>query len=307
VPLLAYFEFFYHFRGVDMGFDPEYTTIFSNPSHLRTRNAINLLGFDATDWGNAPTHWQRSVYPPEMRRRISVIHEGVDTDIVKPDEDAWFRVGDRILTRKDEVVTYVARNLEPYRGFHIFMRALAEIQRRRPNCHALIVGGDGVSYGYPTLPGTTYRETMLRELKGKIDLSRTHFLGQVPYEAYLNLLQVSSAHIYLTYPFVLSWSFIEAMAAGCVMIGSNTPPVLEVLRNGVNGLVVDFFSASKIADRVDEVFEDADRMAEIRRRARQTAVEGFDLKTRQLPNWEALIGDIIAGRRPQHDFHARGA
>ncbi len=299
VPLLAYFEFFYHFRGVDMGFDPEYTTIFSQPSHLRTRNGINLLGFDAADWGHAPTHWQRSVYPPEMRRRISVIHEGVDTDFVVPDPGAWFRAGDKVLTRDDEVVTYVARNLEPYRGFHVFMRALAEIQRRRPRAHALIVGGDGVSYGYPTPPGTTYRETMLKELGGRLDLSRIHFLGQVPYEVYLNLLQVSSVHIYLTYPFVLSWSFLEAMSAGCLLIGSSTPPVLEVLQDGVNGLAVDFFSPTMIADRVDEVFESPDQMQELRDRARETAIRSFDLKTRLLPRWEKMIGDIVAGRQPQ--------
>lgn len=302
VPLLAYFEFFYHSRGVDVGFDPEFATIFGDPMHLRTRNAVNLMGFDAADWGNTPTYWQRSVYPPEMRRRISVVHEGVDTSLVRPDDDAWFRVGDQVLTRDDEVITYVARNLEPYRGFHIFMRALAEIQRRRSRCRALVVGGDGVSYGYPTLPGTTYRETMLRELDGKLDLSRVHFLGQVPYEIYVNLLQVSSVHIYLTYPFVLSWSFIEAMAAGCLMIGSNTPPVLEAIEDRINGLVVDFFSPSAIADGVDEVFEHVDRMQVLRQRARQTAQERFDLKTRQLPRWKQLISEIIAGRRPQRDL-----
>jgi glycosyltransferase involved in cell wall biosynthesis len=301
-PLLAYFEFFYHARGVDMGFDPEFSTIFGNPSHLRTRNAINLMGFDAADWGNTPTYWQRSVYPPEMRRRITVIHEGLDTNVVRPDEDAWFRIGDLTLTRDDEIITYVSRNLEPYRGFHIFMRALAEIQRRRPRCHAVIVGADSVSYGYPTLPGTTYRETMLRELRGKLDVSRIHFLGQVPYEIYLNLLQVSSVHVYLTYPFVLSWSFIEAMAAGCLIVGSSTPPVLEVLKDRVNGLAVDFFSIATLAERIDEVLDHPKRMQELRDRARETAVRDFDLKTRQLPGWEALIGDIVAGRRPALDL-----
>ncbi len=222
---------------------------------------------------------------------------------MRPDDEAWFRVGDKVLTRQDEVVTYVSRNLEPYRGFHIFMRSLAEIQRRRPRCHALVVGADSVSYGYPTLPGTTYRETMLRELAGKLDLSRIHFLGQVPYEIYLNLLQVSSAHVYLTYPFVLSWSFIEAMSAGCLIIGSSTPPVLEVLKDRVNGLAVDFFSIATIADRIDEVLDHRDRMQELRDHARETAVQYFDLKSRQLPAWEGVINDIIAGRRPNLDLN----
>lgn len=299
VPLLAYFEFFYHYKGVDIGFDPEFATIFGHPAHLRTRNAINLMGFDAADWGHTPTHWQRSVYPPEMRRRISVIHEGIDTEKAHPEPAAWLRLNNQVLTRQDEIITYVARNLEPYRGFHIFMRALPEMLRRRPRCQVVIVGGDGVSYGYPTLPGTTYRETMLRELSGKIDLGRIHFLGQIPYDIYLNLLQVSSAHIYLTYPFVLSWSFLEAMASGCLLIGSSTPPVLEVLQDRVNGLAVDFFSPKTIVDRVDEVLDHPTRMQELRDRARETVLQGFDLKRCQLPRWKSLIDDIIAGRRPE--------
>ena len=304
VPLLAYFEFFYHYRGVDVGFDPEFATIFSHPAHLRTRNAINLMGFDAADWGHTPTRWQRSVYPPEMRRRITAIHEGIDTDIAHPDPKAWIRLNHQVLSRGDEVITYVARNLEPYRGFHIFMRALPEILRRRPRSQVVIVGGDGVSYGYPTLPGTTYRETMLRELGGKLDLSRVHFLGQVPYDIYLKLLRVSSAHVYLTYPFVLSWSFLEAMASGCLLIGSRTPPVLEVLQDGVNGLTVDFFSPAMLADRVDEVLDHPDRMQALRDRARETVREGFDLKRRQLPLWQGLIDDIIEGRRPELNLNS---
>jgi len=239
-----------------------------------------------------------------MRRRISVIHVGVYTDYICPNPDVRYRAGDKVISRDDEVITYVARNLEPYRGFHIFMRALAEIQRRRPNCQAVIVGGDGVSYGYPTLPGTTYRETMLRELHGKLDLTRIHFAGQIPYDSYRALLQVSSVHVYLTYPFVLSWSFIEAMSAGCLVLGSNTPPVLEVLQDGRNGLAVDFFSPAAIADRVDEVFASRDRLEDIRRRARRTAIDDFDLKTRQLPAWDELFDDLINGRKPQSDFHA---
>jgi glycosyltransferase involved in cell wall biosynthesis len=144
-----------------------------------------------------------------------VAHEGIDTDRVKPDAEAVLSLSDgRTLTRADEVVTYVARNLEPYRGFHSFMRALPEIQRRRPRAHAVIVGGDEVSYGSKPRDGRTWRQTLLGEVGGKLDLSRVHFLGKVPYDTYLKVLQVSSAHVYLTYPFVLSWSMLEAMAAG---------------------------------------------------------------------------------------------
>lgn len=300
VPLLAYFEFFYHRNGVDVGFDPEFVSIFDEPARLRTKNAVNLMGIDAADWGHTPTRWQQSLYPPEMRRRITVIHEGINTELAAPNAAAWIRMArsGHVLTAKDEVITYVSRNLEPYRGFHIFMRALPEILRRRPRAHAIIVGGDDVSYGYPALPGTTYRERMLQEVGSRLDLDRVHFLGQVPYEVYLNILQISSAHIYLTYPFVLSWSFIEAMACGCLLIGSATPPVMEVLEDGVNGLSVDFFSPTTIADRVDEVFSRPDRLAELRAKARQTAIAQFDLKQRQLPLWERLIDDVAHERPP---------
>jgi glycosyltransferase involved in cell wall biosynthesis len=300
VPVLLYFEFYYHARDVDVGFDPEYPSHPYDAFRLRAKNALNLLSTDVADWGNSPTLWQRSVHPPEIRQRISVVHEGVDTAAIRPDPGASLSLkrDNLVLSRADEVVTYVARNLEPYRGFHIFMRAAREILRRRPRARILVVGGDSVSYGSQPPEGMTYRQLALRELPADFDLSRVHFLGQVPYEHYLKVLQVSSAHIYLTYPFVLSWSFIEAMSAGCAMIGSATPPVLEVLRDGANGLTVDFFSPRAIADRVDEVLDHPDRMAAMREAARATAVRDFDLRTKTLPRWTRLIDDLVAGRRP---------
>ncbi len=304
-PLLSYFEFFYHAHGVDVDFDPEFTSVFGDPARLRTRNAVNLMGFNAADWGHTATSWQRSLYPGDMRRRITAIHEGVDTTRVKPNPDAWLRLPghDYQLTRHDEVITYVARNLEPYRGFHVFMRALPEILRRRLRAQVIVVGGDGVSYGTPSPIGASYRDWLQQELRDRLDWARVHFLGQVPYETYLRVLQVSSAHVYLTYPFVLSWSFAEALACGCLVIGSKTAPVLEVLQDRVNGLLVDFFSGGDLADRVDEVFDHPDRLQELRNRARQTAVSRFDLTTSQLPKWERLVDDLVNGRRPATDMN----
>jgi glycosyltransferase involved in cell wall biosynthesis len=300
VPTLLYFEFYYHARNVDVGFDPEYPSHPHDAFRLRARNAVNLLSMEVADWGNAPTRWQRSVQPPEIRPRISVAHEGVDTDLIRPNPDATVTFGPETitLTRADEVVTYVARNLEPYRGFHIFMRAAREILRRRPKARILVVGGDGVSYGVRAPEGTTYRDLALREIAADCDLDRIHFLGQIPYEQHLAVLQLSQVHVYLTYPFVLSWSFIEAMAAGCAIVGSRTPPVMEVLRDGENGLAVDFFSPRAIADRVDEILDHPTRMEHLRREARATAVRDFDLKTVTLPKWLRLIDDLVAGRRP---------
>jgi len=302
VPLLANLEFYYHSTGVDVGFDPEFVSVFQDPSRLRTRNATNLLAFEAADWGHSATRWQRSLYPPEMRPRITTIHEGVDTEIVRPQRTASFNLprSDRLLTRSDEVVTYVARNLEPYRGFHTFMRALPRLLSRRKRAEVVIVGGDGVSYGAPPPPRSTFKEMMLQEVGAKLDLKRVHFVGMLPYHDYLNLLQVSSAHVYLTYPFVLSWSFIEAMACGCLIVGSSTPPVLEVLRNGVNGLTVDFFSPNGIAKRIEDALDQQAQMQRLRDAARATAVQHFDLKTVLLARWNALFDDLIHGRRPSN-------
>jgi glycosyltransferase involved in cell wall biosynthesis len=303
-PLLSYFEFFYHYASVDVDFDEEYPSDSRAAFRLRTRNAVNLLSFDAADWGNTPTQWQRSLHPPELRSRLTRIHEGIDTSLVQPNPDAWLKVGDGnlVLQTSDEVITYVARNLEPYRGFHIFMRAAREVLRRRPKAYIIIVGGDEVSYGAPHPSGKTFREVMMSELGADLPMDRVFFTGQLTYEVYLNVLQVSSAHIYLTYPFVLSWSFIEAMSAGCAIIGSDTPPVVEVLKDRENGLIVDFFSPTEIADRVDEILDHPTRMQHLRDAARQTAVSQYDFKTVLLPCWLSLIEDLMSGKRPKTEF-----
>jgi glycosyltransferase involved in cell wall biosynthesis len=295
VPLLGYFEFFYKATGTDVGFDPEYPSHWTDPARLRVKNSVNLLGLDVVDWGQTPTRWQWEQYPADRRDRISVVHEGIDTDRARPDPDAWLgiaRLGLQ-LTRQDEVITYVSRNLEPYRGFHIFMRTIPEILRRRPNARIILVGGDDVSYGRPAPDGMRYRALMLRELEGQIDLDRVHFLGRVSHKMFVNVLQISSVHVYLTYPFVLSWSFLEAMSAGCLVVGSSTPSVTEVLRDGENGLVVDFFDRQGLADRIDAVLDHPDRMQALRDNARQTIIDQYDLRTVILPNYLELIDRVM--------------
>jgi glycosyltransferase involved in cell wall biosynthesis len=301
VPLLSYFEFFYHAEGADVGFDPEFAPRTPGDApRLQVRNTVNRLSFAESDWGHTATTWQRSLFPVAMQARISSLHEGVDTQAIRPDLDAWIQLGrgGTLLTRADQVITYVARNLEPYRGFHIFMRALPEILRRSPKAHVLIVGGDGLSYSEPPPYGSTYREMLIAEVGGDLDPDRVHFLGQVPYDIYLNVLQVSSAHIYLTYPFVLSWSLLEAMAAGCLVIGSATPPVLEALLDRKNGLIVDFFDTQEICDRVEEVLDHPDKMQAMRNAARATIVESFDTRTVTLPRWDKLLKTLAARKLP---------
>ncbi|MCB5187171.1 glycosyltransferase family 4 protein [Methylobacillus caricis] len=278
-PLLTFFEFFYQTDGADAGFDPEYPLVLDDYLRIRTKNITNLLSLHAADIGISPTAWQRNLYPPEYRDKIRLVHEGINTEAAAPDRSAWVRLGSGLtLTRDDEVITYVSRNLEPYRGFHIFMRALPEILKRRPNCQVLIVGGNDVSYGRKLPDGQTYRAQLLQEVQG-IDQSRVHFLGKLPYQQYLRVLQVSSAHIYLTVPFVLSWSMLEAMSAGCLVIGSRTAPVEEVITHEENGLLVDFFSIHEIANAIDRVFTAPDRLQAMRDAARGTIIERYPLST----------------------------
>ena len=307
VPLLGYFEFFRKPWGGCLDFDPEFPPDDDSRAKLRTLGSVDLLGLQAADWGQTATEWQRSQHPVEYQSKIAVVHEGIDTDVVKPDPDATLTLDGITLSRKDEVITYVARNLEPYRGFHTFMRALPAVLKRRPKAHVVIVGGDDVSYGRLPPTGQTYRSVMLKEVGSQLDMQRVHFMGWVPYEQYLNVLQVSSAHVYLTYPFVLSWSMLEAMAAECLVIASSTAPVLEVIKDRENGLLVDFFSTEQIADRIDEALGHPDRMASIREQARTTIMDRYDLKRKALPSQLKLIEEFVLGNqiRMTHDSPAQ--
>lgn len=299
-PLIGYFEFFYRTEGADVEFEPGVSEQLDTAPRLRTKNAGNLLGLEAADLGQCPTRWQQSLYPERYHSMLRVIHEGVDTRAVKPDPAAKLKLpgSGREFTGTDEIVTYVARNLEPYRGFQVFMRSLPAILSRRPKAHVLVVGGDEVSYGIRLPKGKTYREEMLKELGGSLDLSRVHFLGRVPYPVFLTLLQISRAHVYLTYPFVLSWSMLEAMSTGCLVIGSKTAPVEEVLRHGENGLLVDFFDTAGIADAVVDALANPGAYRAIRERARRTVIEGYDLHTLALPAQLKLVREAAEPRGP---------
>lgn len=291
VPMLGYFEFFYRSTGSDLDFDAEFPASMEDVMRVRIRNATNMLSLDAADWGHTPTKWQRDQYPAEYHARISVIHEGVDTTQVRPEPAArlWLR-GGVSLKHGDQVITYCARKLEPYRGFHVFMRALPKVLAENPQAHAVIVGsGDGVSYGRMPEDGKSWREHMLAEVGDRLDSSRVHFVGWLPYPQYLSVLQISTAHVYMTYPFVLSWGLLEAMAAECLVIGSRTPPVEEVIDGVDNGYLFDFFDADALADRIGAVLRDPAATAPMRRNARRCIVEQFDLKTICLPAHLALI------------------
>jgi glycosyltransferase involved in cell wall biosynthesis len=293
-----YCEFFYQAEGADTGFDPEFgKPEADNACRLQMKNANYELHFPRAHAGIAPTHWQASLFPEPFASRIAVIHDGIRTDQIKPDAHASIRVqtaqGVVQLGQSDEVITFVNRNLEPYRGYHQFMRALPAILQARPQARVVIIGGNEVSYGAAPPPGAdgkpqTWREIFLNEVKGELDLTRVHFVGKVPYADFLRVLQVSTVHVYLTYPFVLSWSLLEAMSAGCAIVASDTAPVREAIRHGETGKLVDFFDPAALAQQVIALCDDPAERARLGTKARAFAVEHYDLETRCLPsqiNW----------------------
>jgi glycosyltransferase involved in cell wall biosynthesis len=297
--ICSYAEFYYAPRGTDVGFDREFPQYgLDGETRVVLRNAATLLALADADFAVSPTRWQQSVFPPEFQPKIRVVHDGLDTQRLAPPATApRVTVGARYFGPEDEIITFVSRNLEPYRGFHIFMRALPAILRARRNVHICILGGDQVSYGAAPATHESWRAAMLEELGGRFDPGRVHFLGKVPHDTYLSLLALSRAHVYLTYPFVLSWSMLEAMAMECLVVGSDTPPVAEVIRHGENGLLVPFFDVDALAATIVDALSRQDELRPLRKAARETIRRDYDFKSVSWPKHLELLRAIPALRQ----------
>ena len=286
--LAIYCEFYYHPHGADVGFDPEFPVKDEGDvCRLRLKNLNNLLHFEVADAGISPTHWQASTFPEPFRSNITVVHDGIDTEAVAPNANVSLTLNGNIkLTRTDEVITFVNRNLEPYRGYHIFMRALPEMLKRRPQARVLIVGADDVSYGARPEEGKKWKDIFAAEVRPQIsdaDWTRVHFLGHIPYQHFIPLLQLSTVHVYLTYPFVLSWSLLEAMSVGCAIVASDTQPLREAVRQDETGRLVDFFDVPGLANEVCALLDDPAAQARLGANARAFAQANYDLKAVCLP------------------------
>ena len=283
-----YCEFFYSARGLDVGFDPEFTfPDLENPCRMSLKNINNLFHITQADAGLSPTIWQANTFPEPFRNKITVSHDGIDTTSVKPDSDVSVTInGNLKLTRKNKIITYVARHLEPLRGTHIFLRSLPEILSRNPDVRVLVAGSEEAGYGAGPPQGGTWKDELLLEIRPKLQKSeweRIHFVGQLPYSYFLNLLQVSSVHVYLTYPFVLSWSILEAMSAGCSVVASSTGPVTEVVKDGCTGRLFDFFDVGALAEQVCELLDDPGQRKLLGEEARKFVIENYDLQEVCLP------------------------
>lgn len=314
--VISLLEYFYQPRGADVGFDKEFPLGLDDIFRVRTLNVVQHLALEGSDLYISPTAWQKSRYPQRYQADIELIHEGIDTDSLQPDPNAQLEIAETSCTlggqtwtipavtlrRGDEVLTYVSRSLEPYRGFHVFMRSLPEILRRRPQCHVVIVGKLQAHYGPMPRHGGSWRDVLLTEIAPQLDpsmLERIHFLGYVPYARYLQVLQVSRVHAYLTYPFILSWSLLEAMAMGCLVVASQTPPVEEVIEDGHNGLLVPFHWPQVLAGQVVDAMANPERHAHVSAMARETVRERFDFQTVVLPRHLQLLQQLQAQEQAQ--------
>ncbi len=283
VPLLTYEEFFYNPRGFDYDFDPELQgePEWQQCAGIRMKTANHLLNLQASTWSITPTEFQRSSYPPAFRDRISVIHDGIDTEKACPAKQPRnLTLADgTVLQPEEKIVTFVNRSLEPYRGCHSMIRAIPHLQRLVPDAKLVMVGNtSGISYG-AVCPEGEWKDVFLEEIEGDYDPSRVHFTGVVPYEEFIPLLQLSQAHVYLTYPFVLSWSLLEAMSCGCAVVGSDSAPVREVIEHRHNGLLVNFFRPDELAESIAELLENRSLAEELGIAARRTIVNRFQLKS----------------------------
>lgn len=299
-----YCEFYYHAHGADVGFDPEFPA--KDPGEvcrLRLKNLNNLLHFEIADAGISPMHWQASTFPEPFRSQITVVHDGIDTEAIAPNPNVSLTLNGNItLTKANEVITFANRNLEPYRGYHIFMRSLPEILKRRPKARVLIVGGDDVSYGARPEGGSKWKDIFASEVRPQVsdaDWVRVHFLGNISYQHFIALLQLSTVHVYLTYPFVLSWSLLEAMSVGCAIVASDTQPLREAIRHDDTGRLVNFFDVAGLANEVCALLDDPAARARLGANARAFAQANYDLKTVCLPRqlvWvHALAGKVLPG------------
>jgi len=284
--LLTYYEWYYHSVNSDGTFlrDKPYGP--DEEMRIRLKNTPILHDLAAMDHGQSPTLFQHSKFPDIFKNNISVLHDGVDTSFFKPNHAAKVKIGDISFSVGDELITYVARGMEEYRGFPQFMEMASMLQKRRPNLQIVILGKDRIAYGNKRSDGKTFKEAMLDQYE--FDLTRLHFLDLQPLHVFKALMQITRAHVYLTVPFVLSWSMLEAMGAGALVVGSDTEPVRELITDGENGVLVPFFEPETLTDKLCHILDNNGDYQAMRDKARKTIVDQYAIKDVVPKYWEMI-------------------
>ncbi len=298
-PILMYQEFFYNINGFDIDFDSEFQSDLSwqKCAKAHMKNANTLLNLESATWNVTPTFFQRSSFPSRFHQRISVIHDGIDPNASPRTSNNQITLNlkdGHICKQGDPIVTFVNRTLEPYRGYHSFIRAIPHLQNLAPHAEIVIVGQEtGASYG-PVCQEGEWKEHFLKEIDGQYDASKVHFAGSLDYQSFLKILKISQVHVYLTYPFVLSWSLLEAMSTGCPIVGSATQPVMEAIQHEHNGLLVDFFDPKNIAESIERLLTDRQLASTLGKQARKDALHNYSLE-QCLPRQLELIHLVANG------------
>jgi glycosyltransferase involved in cell wall biosynthesis len=295
---ILYGEFYYRSTGADSGFDPEFDAFdVARGFRVQAKNATLALAYVDAERIVCPTAFQASLLPSLFRSRASVVHEGVDTKHVDHNAAAQFALtGGRVLDRSTPVITFINRRFEPQRGFHIFMRALPKVLVTIPDVEVLLIGSDDPDvYGVRAPAGTTWKQRFLDEVKDRVDERRIHFTGHLPHDRMLAALSISTAHVYYTYPFVLSWSLLEAMACKCLVVASDTAPVRDAIENGANGLLLDFFDVDGLSDALIRACRNPEAFLPLRQAARDTVVARFDRDRVCRPAWLDLVKNVLGG------------
>ena len=282
VPQLHYLEFFYGVEGTDNNIDDEYGIkhTWKTKAKARIKNTNLLANLEQMHIGLTPTKFQYSLLPLRAQKQTSIIHDGIDTEWLCPNPKAQLKTpSGLIFNREQTIITFINRTFEPYRGIHIFLKALAKLQAKHPSVQALLVGEDtpNVSYGNSRDDGQGWLSALRNELGESIDWGRVHHLGLVNHSILLKVFQISSAHIYLSYPFVLSWSMLEAMSSGTLTIGSATPPVMELIKDGKTGLLVPFNDCDALADTIFEAISNPSAYTSIKENARKHIQTNYNL------------------------------
>jgi len=298
VPQLLFGELYYRPRGLDSDFDPEFDAQqIHDDMRIHAKNAIQTLALTTADRIVSPTRFQADTFPALFQPMIEVVHEGIDTEKAKRRPAVLELPDGRRLDGSTPVITFINRRFERLRGFHIFMRALPDFLRACPEARVVLIGEEeGVAYGAPLPDGQQWKARMLAEVGDRLDLDRVHFLGRVEHGRMIDALSISWAHVYYTYPFVLSWSLLEAMACECLILGSNTAPVREVVDSGRNGILNDFFDVPALTAAMIRAVREPEAFAAMRRAARETVVPRYDARLTGIPAWLRLIDEMTAAR-----------